>query len=284
MLLTSGCFSALGDRSDNLNKSSARVIESHVKNADSAHNNLDAVAGSALQRQESNMHVYVRPSGAALHEKRAVIHRTLETEPPKDKDTPDNSGGAVDRQKKENDAENAAMKDLGDGDDASKQKKEEDALVKEEQNSLGGGLGALTTALTDPRAFLISLPGMSQFVAGLKVAVSLQPGDLKGKCLQEGEFMGAGCANDGKAPQICSCKGLLEHCWVEDDEQKIVKTYTGGDVKGALEMAKSLLFGKCYTPTWLVCLIVFGVLLVLGIGAFVAKKMFGKKEESSDDD
>jgi len=126
-------------------------------------------------------------------------------------------------------------------------------------------------AANDPRGFLLELPGIDKFVAGLKVAVDLSPD--KGYCLQHGEYMGFGCINDGKSQQICQCKGSLERCWVETNEQKLMSSYQAGNTEEAMEYARALLFGQCYIPVWIRLAIGIGGLAVLAGVAVAAKKI-----------
>merc|ERR1719245_1690249 len=101
---------------------------------------------------------------------------------------------------------------------------QEEKLEKEEQSTLGGGLATMATAFTDPRAFLMKMPGMKEFSGGIKMAVDMGPN--KGKCLTTGEFKGFGCGDDKDNPKICSCAGLFELCWLPEDPKKVVDTFT----------------------------------------------------------
>jgi len=172
----------------------------------------------------------------------------------------------------EQNLEQAEEKALGTGTMEARELKEEDTLLQEERTSLGRGLNIMAHAANDPRGFLMQLPGIDKFVAGLKVAVELSPD--KGYCLQHGEFMGYGCVNDGKSQPICECRGRLEQCWVETDEQKLMSAYQVGNTEEAMEHARAILFGQCFVPLWVRLTIGLGGLALL-TGLAVAAKKFG---------
>lgn len=152
--------------------------------------------------------------------------------------------------------------------------------LQAQEKSLEGGISMMSSALEDPRGFLLQLPGMDKFMAGLKVAVHLSP--EQGYCLQRGEFKGFGCAFDSVNPQICKCKGYFEMCRVESDAKKVIASYTNGNLREAFAMAKSLLIGECYTPIWVTVVMWCCVgIFVLAMG-IVVRAVLNKKRTNSD--
>jgi len=151
---------------------------------------------------------------------------------------------------------------------------EEQKLQQEENTMLGGGLGNLATAFSDPRKFLMGQDTIKTFAAGIKAAIE-HGGE--GKCLASGEFAGYGCGDDKDMPKICSCRSVLQLCWLPDDPSRVVKKFPS---QAALDEAKALLFGKCYTSYVLIAAIGVGGLVVLAVVAHVLKGVFKKKTPS----
>lgn len=162
---------------------------------------------------------------------------------------------------------------------ADSEKAQEEKLEKEEESTLGSSLGKMATAFTDPRKFLMEMPGMKDFSAGIKAAVDMGP--EKGKCLTTGEFAGFGCGDDKDSPKICSCGSVLELCWLPEDPKAVVDRFTKGQTKEAFAEAKALLFGQCYRSHLLMAALGLGGLVVVLILLWVVKsKVFGKQRPS----
>lgn len=153
------------------------------------------------------------------------------------------------------------------------EKKAEASLEKTEKKSLGGALSYMSKAFTDPRGFMQGLPGMNSFVAGLKAAVNLQPGDQTGKCLKDGDFKGFGCAD------ICKCTSLLEVCNLPTDEQQIVSLWTQGNEKEAMDTAKALLFGQCVVSKLMIGGLCGGGIVTLVVLILVLRCILCKRKE-----
>lgn len=178
-------------------------------------------------------------------------------------------------------AEEKERQALGNGSAHDKQEQEQIILAAEEEGALASGVDTLTMAVTDPRAFLLTLPGMAHFVTGLRVAIDLQPPHLNGKCLQAGKFKGFGCSQVESGRPICQCAGMFEQCWV-DERSSVVTSFSSGKKAQAFEKAKSLLFGQCYMPTWVTVVLVGGLLFaLLFIGVLI---YFVTRQPKSDDD
>lgn len=159
------------------------------------------------------------------------------------------------------------------GEDATTMPPEEQKLQEEENSQLGSGISSLATAFSDPRAFLMGLDSIKTFAAGIRAAIE-HGGE--GRCLAAGEFAGYGCGSDKDMPKICSCRSHFELCWLPDDPSLIVKKYPS---QAALDNAKALLFGKCYTSYVLIAAVCVGGLCVAAVVAKVLKGMLTKKTQ-----
>jgi len=157
--------------------------------------------------------------------------------------------------------------------DASTMPPEEQKLHEEEESELGGGLSSLATAFSDPRAFLMGMGSIKTFAAGLRAAIE-HGGE--GHCLATGEFAGYGCGDDKDMPKICSCRSFFELCWLPEDPSIIVKKFPSQE---ALDEAKALLFGKCYTSYGVIAAVGVGGLVALAVVANVLKGIFRKKSQ-----
>jgi hypothetical protein len=152
------------------------------------------------------------------------------------------------------------------------QKFAEEKAHKEEETSLQPSLGTMTKAFTDPRGFLMELPGMKNFSAGIKAAIELGPN--KGKCLAAGEFAGYGCGDSKDLPKMCSCSGLFQMCYLPDDPKRAVDKMSKGQMQEAFEEAKTLLFGKCYQSWLLISLAVVVSLIGMFFASMYLKRLF----------
>jgi len=149
-------------------------------------------------------------------------------------------------------------------------------LEKEESSAFKSGLESLASAVSDPKDFLLNQKEMQALQAGLRKAIDLS--ENKGKCLADGEFKGLGCApGKADAAPICSCASMLDHCYIPEDPSETVKLFTSGNMKGAIDKAKVVVFGQCTLSWVMVAILVVVGLLIVGIGLLCLRSLLLKK-------
>lgn len=174
---------------------------------------------------------------------------------------------------------NATLRHKEEPSPAPEQKFAEEKAQKQEEASLGSGLATMSKAFTDPRGFLVELPGMRDFTAGMKAAIELGPN--KGKCLATGEFAGYGCGDSKDFPRMCRCSGWFEMCYLPDDPKRTVDKMSKGQTKEAYEEAKALLFGKCQQSMLLMCLAGLIALVAVFFAFTTLRKVFTRSSSPS---